>query len=527
MSDIVSKFQANLTVEYLNNVQLQPKIKIGETVTSLYSILNVQFTLDKSINGCWTLSLQNTQDFYPRTAFQKLAKQLCSKLRLKSTNCFNVTDDDELPELTSFVSEMLQSKSISEVLQIAKSYLPGAGVVELETSTGVNENPSLGGNIPEVFLERLDQSIFNIFNPEEWVGYESEHGHIVYAQILYEITQNQISDDTGQRNMQRMMQRKFLITIGDDKQIEVSVLEIYKLLLNKQNSKNTETSSSSAMDVYDGPSSSEQSTKFKQTKYAGGREGIRDAVKAAWELPKEQRNTALKRLFLQHHPDKNPDNPNATAEFQYLQQVIEKMQRGIPVDKTADHDTTDTYDSQWSSWFNQWNQTASSHRRFRSQNAGMRTGGMPGGWNIPNPHKDVNEAKRWIRQAEYDYAALCVLKTASTSHNKVCAATCFMCHEVAEKSLKAGMYAKHGLGQVGLRNHNLTLPAHQLLQLGCSVNISDAELLENFYLDTRFPNCHPSPTVPGERFDNDTAKQAFDAATRIYEAMMQVINDDN
>ena len=45
------------------------------------------------------LSLNNAQDPYPRTAFQKLAKQLCSKLHLKSTDCFTITDDDELPLL--------------------------------------------------------------------------------------------------------------------------------------------------------------------------------------------------------------------------------------------------------------------------------------------------------------------------------------------------------------------------------------------------------------------------------------------
>ena len=526
VSDILNRFQANLTVQFLSSVKVQPKVSIGESVTPLDSILDKQFFLEKSLDNCCTLSLRNDQDLYPRTAFQKLAKQLCSKLRLKSTDCFTVTDDDELPELTSFVSDILQCKSISEVLQTVNSNLPGAVIIELETSTTINENPSLGDNIPEIFLERLDQSIFNIFNPEEWVGYEIEHEHIVYAQILHEVIQDQISDGTVQDNMQRMMQRRFLIALGHGKQIEVSVLEIYKLLLNKENSKNTEFSSDSAMDVYDGPSSSEQTTQFKEPKYTGGKKGIRDAVKAAWALPKDQRNKAIKRLYLQCHPDKNPDNPNATAEFQYLQQVIENMERGIPVDETDGHDTP-AYNSAWSSRFHQWNQTASSHRRFRSRNSGMSAGGMPGGWNIPNPHKDFDEAKRWIKQAEYDYAALRVLKTASVSHDKVCAATCFMCHEVAEKSLKAGMYAKCGLGQVSLNNHNLVLPTHQLVQLGCSVNISDAELLENFYLDTRFPNRYPYPTVPGERFVSDTAKQAFEAATRIYEAMMQVTENGN
>ena len=116
-----------------------------------------------------------------------------------------------------------------------------------------------------------------------------------------------------------------------------------------------------------------------------------------------------------------------------------------------------------------------------------------------------------------------MLKNASATDDEVSAAACFMSHEVAEKSLKAGMYAKCGLEQVSLKNHNLVLPARQLVQLGCSVNISDAGLLEDFYLDTRYPNCYPYPTVPGQTFVDDTAKKAYEAATRVYEAMKCVI----
>ena len=517
VSDILSKFQTSLDVQYLNTVQVQPKINIDGRIIPLDVVLSKTYFLEKSFD-CYTLSLKNDQSSYRRTEFLKLAKQLCSILRLKSTECFTTTEDSELPELTAFVSDMLQCRSISEVVQTIKSYLPGGGIDELESFTTVSEKPTLGNTIPHAFHERLDQNFLNFFNPEEWVGYEIEHEHIVYAQILHEVIQDQIGDDTVQDNMQRMMQRRFLIALGNDKQIEVSVLELYKFLLSKETSMSTK-SSSKELKLYDGPTSSKHG---KQVKNTGGKKAIKDAVKAAWALPKEQRNKAIKRLYLQYHPDKNPENPSATAEFQYLIQVIERMEGGIPEDEVDGHDR-----SEWRSQFHQWNQTASSHKRFRSRNAGMPAGGVSGDWNIPNPHKDLNEAKRWIKQAKYDYAALCVLKNASATDNEVSAAACFMSHEVAEKSLKAGMYAKCGLGQVSLNNHDLVLPARQLVQLGCSVNISDAEILEKFYLNTRFPNRYPYPTVPGEKFTNDTAKKAFKAATRIYEAMMQAIENDD
>ena len=145
--------------------------------------------------------------------------------------------------------------------------------------------------------------------------------------------------------------------------------------------------------------------------------------------------------------------------------------------------------------------------------------------NIPISQKNPDEAKRWMKQAEHDYAALCALKNATKCDEKVSAATCFMSHEVAERCLKAGMYAISG--QVNLLGHDLVVPAYELVKYGCSDVIKeDVEFLQRFYLDTRYPNRYHPPTVPGERFVNDTAKQAFEAAARIYKLMLQVIEDE-
>ena len=70
------------------------------------------------------------------------------------------------------------------------------------------------------------------------------------------------------------------------------------------------------------------------------------------------------------------------------------------------------------------------------------------------------------------------MTNAAKTKNKVAAAACFMCHEVAEKSLKAGMYAKRGVGEVSLNNHNLVFLARALVQLDCPVSIQDAKFLE-------------------------------------------------
>ena len=152
---------------------------------------------------------------------------------------------------------------------------------------------------------------------------------------------------------------------------------------------------------------------------------------------------------------------------------------------------------------------------------------MPGGWNVPRPNKDIREAKRWIKQAEYDYIALSVLNSAIENDERASASACFMSHEVAEKSLKAGMYAKCGIGEVTLKNPDLVIPARTLVQERCPIDVGDAILLENFFSNTRYPYCYPSPIVPGEKYLSSTAREAFLAATRIYEAMKQLIEEED
>ena len=372
-------------------------------------------------------------------------------------------------------------------------------------------------------LHTIDQNIFNYFLPEEWVGYESEDGKIVYAQVLHCIE----IEGTDEENMEQILQQRYIITIGGNAPIEVTVLKLYKFI-NELKEPLEQFSSRSELDVYEA-SSTEENTHIHQ---AADKKAIRDAVKAAWSLPEELRRKAIKRLFLQYHPDKNPDNPYATANFQLLQQEIERMENGITEEEYDTATQNQTFrnsgfeSSRWGGWFNQWSRTAYSHRRYRSRDRGTSMGGMSGGWNIPTPNKNYDEAKRWIKQAEYDYATLCTLNIESQHNDKTCAATCFMSHEVAEKSLKAGMYAKCGMGNATLKSHSLVSPARALIQVGCLVNLIDAVFLENFYSQPRFPYCYSSPIVPGEKYLSSTAREAFLAATRIYETMKQLIEDD-
>ena len=519
VTEILTKFQNNLQVEYLADISVKPQLVIGNEIILLPDTICQEFFL-QCCGDRYILSLKNTPSSYHPQVFRKMSRHLCLALQLQKTKCFDLPEDDEVPDITSFVCDLLNCGSVFKLSDVIIEHLPGSNDIEQDMEPTI---PKLGEIIPDCWHHRLDQSLYNIFMPTEWVGYEDERGKIVYAQILH------INDITAssEENMQQFLQQKYTISIGSDTKTETTILKLFKFIYILE-----ELVEEVSMLQIEADVSADTSM---QSYEATDRKAIRDAVKAAWSLPEEEKKRAIKRLYLQYHPDKNLGNPHATANFQLLQEEIARMESGI-ADHQEDYDVSQVFrssdlgfsSSEWSGLFHQWDRTAYSHRRYRSRDRPRRSasGWMSGGWNIPQPKKECSEAKRWIKQAEYDYEALCGLESLSQNNQKTCAATCFMGHEVAEKALKAGMYAKCGMSDATLKCHNLESPARALMQVGCLADINDAIFLENFYSEPRFPYCFSSPIVPGEKYLSSTAREAFLAATRIYEAMKQLIEDD-
>jgi len=293
---ILESFQNNLSVRYLNNLQVTAKITIDDEIIPVDHLCDDWFLLQQTVNDKWELVLKNTPDNYPHHIFSKLTSQLCSKLGLKSDACFQIVESDTL-DLTLFVNHMLQSPSVVEVAQFIKLQIPDIYISESSLAFDGNMQPSIGDTIPEQWHEQLAKCSANVFELEEWVGYENDDGTIVYSQILK--TNEEIKDGENEAH------QTYLVATGKGKPIKVKHSELHKIL-------NSKTS--------------------------------------------------------------NNDD-----------------ERKI---------------------------------------------------NIPVPQRRPDEAKRWMKQAEHDYAALCVLINGTKIDEKVSATTCFMSHEVAERSLKAGLYAK-------------------------------------------------------------------------------------
>ena len=104
-----------------------------------------------------------------------------------------------------------------------------------------------------------------------------------------------------------------------------------------------------------------------------------------------------------------------------------------------------------------------------------------------------------------------------------------MAHEVAEKALKGGMYAKCGLGEKSLKSHNLN-PLAYALQAEESFSTQGLAgytiPLESYYLDTRFLNWYPnSTTIPSDPYSLQHAQQTKDNAKMILDMMKALICD--
>ena len=263
-----------------------------------------------------------------------------------------------------------------------------------------------------------------------------------------------------------------------------------------------------------------------------------------------KKTKAIRRLYLKWHPDKNPDRPVLAEEvFKFLQRQIERLERGLLLEDPDEPATEGipsqrpfgSFSSEWSSYFRKWDRTAYQHSRSReSENHYRARGGGGGGGSgpthahfpfdeDPGPQPDQLEGERWVKQAEVDFRTLMKLLTQASTSHEVSASVCFMAHEVAEKALKGGMYAKCGLGENSLKSHNLTPLAYalQAKEPSSTQGLAGYTIpLENYYLDTRFPNRYPGSTmIPADHYSPEEAQQAKENAENILDMMKTLVNE--
>jgi HEPN domain-containing protein len=90
---------------------------------------------------------------------------------------------------------------------------------------------------------------------------------------------------------------------------------------------------------------------------------------------------------------------------------------------------------------------------------------------------------------------------------------------VVEKCLKAMFFYCCGISGGLLSSHDVTELATKLREKTSPPNDTDMQSVRRiagYYLSTRYPNRQPSHIVPAEAFNENEAKLAVDAASKVY-----------
>jgi sacsin len=385
--------------------------------------------------------------------------------------------------------------------------------------------PEVGSIIPEEWHYMLDQNPNNIFRSQEIVGYEISEGKFVFAQVLYVVP----SGSSALEEDSPMVQTTYMIVFGPE-QKAVTALEIFKFI----------RVNSGTLAVRDGDDQEEleERERLQFTDAAEAKRHLCQQLKQIWQMSEPNRSRAVRRLYLQWHPDKNLDNVELASEvFKFLKKQIERLEQGLEPEEeeeSGEEEEVFSPSSQWGQRYSAWDNTARSHTRHRTHHdeyfRGHPTGSGVGGGlfgDITPPRRDVEEGKRWVKQAEYDCRALETLFERALTDSMLSSHVCFMAHEVAEKALKGGMYATCGLHEDFLSNHDLN---HHACALRGERPLLASELPElatpliQHYLNTRFPNRCPG-TVPSHRYSIADAVGARENAKKILEIVTNVLSE--
>lgn len=123
--------------------------------------------------------------------------------------------------------------------------------------------------------------------------------------------------------------------------------------------------------------------------------------------------------------------------------------------------------------------------------------------------RNLEEARRWFSQAQYDLQAARV-----NEQNGIYAWTCFLCQQSAQKALKAFLYAQGEGPVIGHSSFRLAQecatfdPEFATIERAC-------KKLDGYYIPTRYPNGLPGG-VPHEVYDAIDAAEALEAATSVF-----------
>ena len=513
--EICNKFTQNLAA-FCSSVQVSSvaNLKVDVYLTlcrppALIGTAKVDFAfLQDTDSDSFIVCADSGTKMKPKV-LESFSKQLVSTIAGMSN--ISVADLGEI--LEGSITDLLQDQSEEAVSELLGELGVRGENLGLCGSDYRPVSVKLGNQIPDYLYHRLYADIYNIFRPQELIAYEITDNIYIFARVEYRITE---PTEDGE------LEKYCISTSEDDEEgKEVTIIEMYKILRMKDMIKD---SGNREMVLYDPESDSVHMWEaIKDESLKEILKKVASELKKIWKIRDEGlRRKAIKALYLKWHPDKNPHR-FATQVFQYIQQQIERLERGLDVTVDFSEGETGFTSPSWTKTAWRWEEevrTQEENRR-REQNRGHpRTqDDLDDLLNQRSVSPDPRAAQVWLKQAEYDLTALQALVREANVKKEVCAHVCFMAHQVAEKGLKAGMYKVVGLDPNVLRWHQLNGHASAIEQVTVPHITSGlralARTLESYYLNPRYPNQYSPAKVPSDQYTIEEALQAEGTAKTI------------
>lgn len=404
------------------------------------------------------------------------------------------------------LSQLLMCDTLDDV----KNALAKNGILDsAEAESPLLCPPAPGADIPEEWYDALDMNFLNNFEEEEYVGYSIDN------KFIYAIIVEEVSGNTGAHA------QRYKIQIGQQELIEVSCLDLYQFKRHGKPGRPRRFATSAEsfrMEVVSRADSQPPARSSAVTLEEAKRE-IDQRLEEIWPLPEEERNKALRRLYLRWHPDKNLDRLDlATEAFKYLKNRLDELLNGRAPNAGA---AGPGRHQDFRNYYPQWNEEARYHRQ--GQERFSRAHRAYNFWaynqNVPRPNKE--EAQRWCRQARCDFQA--AHKDVNGGSTEWCL---FKVHQAVEKSLIAAAYKRHGQhpnsSSITAMADQAALYSRQLRDLPQSV-----ETLKQLGVDakkTQYPNLHPFPNIPNEQFSSENETLVLDEASKLLQKIESYVN---
>ena len=533
----LATFHQSVSVQSIRNLEIDVLLKIGG-VTNI-GTAKVDFLLEFSHNySAFFLYIDSDADALTLGLFESLTENIVSLVAGMSDT--NIQEDaDFFSFAKQAIDVLLRAPSPDQLKRLLNRFgMDTAGLKLHSGAAGASDfSPKLGQPVPTSWYHRLHSDIRNVFRSHEWVGYENKENHIVFALVEYYLekfhdTQQEYESASEDEEawISEELDSYVIMTSSDVNEEEerlkiVSVVELYKILRVKQVHGSTE------MVLYD-PEGKEVwlwdtikdeklksvlNRVYKELKYISR---IKDT---------EQRRKAIKAMYLKWYPDKCA-HPFAKEAFQYIEPQIKlRLDKGLPPDDPEQRERCESniFHPFWDKEFRGYKDLVRiliEARKFEQEELNE---GHSSSINNTIESKcqvkpDESKARIWLEQADYDMEALQVLFCSGVQ--KLSAHVCFMANQVAEKALRAGMYALIGLQPFDLMHHDIKSFAETIEAKSGAAGLKEAAASLNHYLDTRYPNRYGSShAVPSNEYKVRDAIQAKKNAEKLLETIRPLI----